>query len=119
MLHCHRIGADRSLAAHFGAATKFSIQHLIDNWSVVETAQFIYSEGFFLPVCLEACLLIGKHCSEHPKKRFLFNLSAEYVTVHHKQELLQVLPYVDILFSYETEACMFLLIFELCFISIS
>ena len=97
----------RSLAAYLGAALKFTADHVKNNWKDVEKAQLCYVEGFFLSTCMEACKLVASHFVEQPEKRFMLNLSAEFVTTFHKHMLLEILPFVDVLFGNDTEFCKF------------
>ncbi len=94
----------RSLVANLGAANLYKKEHLMrpENWALVERAQFIYIAGFFLTVSVDSILEIGKHCVE-TNKYFGMNLSAPFICMYFKDQLLSVLPYVDILFGNESE----------------
>ncbi|KAK6170623.1 hypothetical protein SNE40_018973 [Patella caerulea] len=98
-------GNDRSLVANLAAANCFTESHLdnADNWSLVEKAQYYYCAGFPLTVCPAAMLRIAKHANEK-NKTFCMNLSAPFLCSFFKQPMLEILPYVDILFGNETEA---------------
>lgn len=94
----------RSLVANLGAANSYKVEHLLmpENWSLVEKAQFFYIAGFFLTVSVDSILAVAKHCAE-TNKYFSMNLSAPFISFAFKDQLLSVLPYVDILFGNETE----------------
>ncbi|XP_023264274.1 adenosine kinase-like, partial [Seriola lalandi dorsalis] len=62
--------------------------------------------GFFLTVSLESILKVAKHASEN-NKIFCLNLSAPFICQFFKDNLMQVMPYVDVLFGNETEAAAF------------
>lgn len=61
---------------------------------------FCLFQGFPLTVCPSAILRIAKHANEN--KTFCMNLSAPFICQFFKDQLLSVLPYVDILFGNET-----------------
>lgn len=58
-------------------------------------------QGFFLTVSLESILKVAKHASEN-NKLFCLNLSAPFICQFFKDNLMQVMPYVDVLFGNET-----------------
>ena len=95
----------RSLVANLGAANKYKVEHLRlpENWALVERAQCAYIAGFFLTVSLDSMLAVAKHCAE-TNKYFMINLSAPFISLAFKDQLLSILPYVDILFGNEAEA---------------
>lgn len=66
-------------------------------WSSVT----VRSQGFFLTVSLESILKVAKHASEN-NKLFCLNLSAPFICQFFKDNLMQVMPYVDVLFGNET-----------------
>ena len=63
--------------------------------------QVVSSQGFFLTVSLESILKVAKHASEN-NKLFSLNLSAPFISQFFKDALMQVMPYVDVLFGNET-----------------
>ncbi|KAK7930786.1 hypothetical protein WMY93_007181 [Mugilogobius chulae] len=79
---------------------------LEENWKLVETAKVYYIAGFFLTVSVESILKVAKHASEN-NKMFCLNLSAPFISQFFKDNLMQVMPYVDVLFGNETEAAAF------------
>ncbi|OWF37829.1 adenosine kinase-like isoform X2 [Mizuhopecten yessoensis] len=95
----------RSLCANLGAANLFTKDHLDvkENWNLVEEAQYYYIAGFPLTACPAAVEMIAKHSSEKGKT-FATNLSAPFICQFFKEPMMQVMPYVDILFGNETEA---------------
>lgn len=58
-------------------------------------------QGFFLTVSVESILKVAKHASE-TNKLFCLNLSAPFISQFFKDNLMQVMPYVDVLFGNET-----------------
>lgn len=94
----------RSLVANLGAANSYKKDHLVqkENWALIERAQFVYIAGFFLTVSVDSILEVAKHCAEQ-NKYFMMNLSAPFISMVFKDQLLSVLPYVDILFGNENE----------------
>ncbi|VDO23559.1 unnamed protein product [Brugia timori] len=94
----------RSLCAHLAAANLFTIDHLekLESRVLIETAQYFYISGFFLTVCPAAVMFIAQHASKH-NKVFATNLAAPFVLKYFRNEFLELLPYVDILFGNERE----------------
>ena len=95
----------RSLVANLGAANCYDISHLLleENWALVERARFAYIAGFFLTVSTESILKVAKHCAAE-NKHFMMNLSAPFISVAFKDQLMSVMPYIDILFGNENES---------------
>ncbi|KAJ0067316.1 hypothetical protein NL108_016483 [Boleophthalmus pectinirostris] len=111
-------GDNRSLIAHLAAANCYKKDKHLDleeNWKLVEKAKVYY-----IAVCSFCCYVIwfllngfcgvyvesGKHASEN-NKTFCLNLSAPFISQFFKDNLMQVMPYVDVLFGNETEATAF------------
>lgn len=67
------------------------------SWSVVS----VCFQGFFLTVSVESILKVAKHASE-TNKLFCLNLSAPFISQFFKDNLMMVMPYVDVLFGNET-----------------
>ncbi|XP_037320770.1 adenosine kinase isoform X1 [Pungitius pungitius] len=102
-------GDNRSLVANLAAANCYKKDKHLDleeNWTLVEKAKVYYIAGFFLTVSLESILKVAKHASEN-NKLFCMNLSAPFICQFFKDNLMQVMPYVDVLFGNETEATAF------------
>ncbi|XP_054166645.1 adenosine kinase-like [Oppia nitens] len=97
----------RSLVAYLGASQKFDIEHVRNNFGYVEKARIFYTTGYHLAVSTESILLVAKHVHNSDGKLFTMNLSAPYISQVFSKQLLEVLPYVDILFGNETEAAAF------------
>ncbi|KAM4598926.1 adenosine kinase isoform 3-T3 [Fundulus diaphanus] len=99
----------RSLVANLAAANCYKKDKHLDldeNWELVEKAKVYYIAGFFLTVSLESILKVAKHASEK-NKLFCMNLSAPFICQFFKDNLMQVMPYIDVLFGNETEASAF------------
>lgn len=99
-------GHHRSLCANLAAANNFTIDHLEkpENQVHLQNAEFFYVSGFFLTVSPPSILAVARHALEF-NKMFMFNLSAPFLSQFFKDPLMQVLPYVDILFGNETVSC--------------
>mmetsp|Transcript_21902 Transcript_21902/g.35489 ORF Transcript_21902/g.35489 Transcript_21902/m.35489 type:complete len:349 (-) Transcript_21902:133-1179(-) len=101
---------ERSLVAALNAANNYKMEHLClpENWKLVEDARFYYSAGFFLTVSPESMMKVAKHSAEHGKC-YTFNLSAPFLmqVPPFKAAMMEVLPYVDVLFGNESEAVTF------------
>ncbi|KAG7462525.1 hypothetical protein MATL_G00185740 [Megalops atlanticus] len=102
-------GDNRSLVANLAAANCYKKEKHLDleeNWKLVEKAKVYYIAGFFLTVSVESILKVAKHASEN-NKIFSLNLSAPFISQFFKEQMMKVMPYVDILFGNETEAATF------------
>ncbi|XP_076154197.1 adenosine kinase b [Alosa pseudoharengus] len=102
-------GENRSLVANLAAANCYSKEKHLDldsNWGLVEKARVFYIAGFFLTVSPDSILKVAKHASEN-NKVFGLNLSAPFISQFFKEQLMSVMPYVDVLFGNETEAATF------------
>ncbi|XP_036403022.1 adenosine kinase [Megalops cyprinoides] len=102
-------GDNRSLIANLAAANCYKKEKHLDleeNWKLVEKAKVYYIAGFFLTVSVESILKVAKHASEN-NKIFSLNLSAPFISQFFKEQMMKVMPYVDILFGNETEAATF------------
>ncbi|XP_029465418.1 adenosine kinase isoform X1 [Rhinatrema bivittatum] len=102
-------GDNRSLVANLAAANCYHKEKHLDleeNWKLVEKAKIYYIAGFFLTVSPESILKVASQSSEN-NKIFSLNLSAPFISQFYKDQLMKVMPYVDILFGNETEAATF------------
>ncbi|XP_030570040.1 adenosine kinase isoform X1 [Drosophila novamexicana] len=98
-------GTHRSLCANLAAANKFTIDHLEvpENRHRIENALYYYISGFFLTVNPPSIMRVA--ATAHAKQRpFLMNLSAPFISQYFMTPLLEVMPYVDIIFGNEAEA---------------
>merc|ERR1712241_1214606 len=101
--HCIALveGAERTLAANLGAANKFSVEDLWQgkNRTMLEGAKVIYVEGYFLSHSPEAAMELARFAQKH-KITFVFNLCGEYVCedITYVENVLAILPFIDILF---------------------
>ncbi|XP_066259701.1 uncharacterized protein Adk2 [Euwallacea similis] len=95
----------RSLCANLGAANCFTIDHVRnpDNKKLVNSAQFYYISGFFLTVSPPTIMEIANVALSRDRP-LIMNLSAAFISQLFKEPLMQVLPYVDVLFGNEQEA---------------
>ncbi len=57
-------------------------------------------QGYFVRTCFEAILQLAHHATK-TKKIFAFNLSAEYICQKYGDHIMNLLPFVDFLFSNE------------------
>jgi adenosine kinase len=101
-------GKNRSLVAYLAAANAFSKDHIDreENWALVQKARFYYMAGFPLTVSPPTMLKIAEHAAENDKT-FCMNLSAPFLCQFFKDPLMQLFPYIDILFGNEAEAELF------------
>ncbi|KAM6442159.1 adenosine kinase isoform 1-T1 [Liasis olivaceus] len=100
---------NRSLIANLAAANCYKKEKHLDvekNWKLVEKAKVYYIAGFFLTVSPESIMKVATQASAN-NKIFSLNLSAPFISQFYKDQLMEVMPYVDILFGNETEAASF------------
>jgi len=99
-------GKERSLVANLAAANEFKKSHCEKERAqkMIDSAQIVYSAGFFLTVSPDTMMMLGEHCRANQKKTYCLNLSAEFICQFFKDPMLALLPLVDILFSNEDEA---------------
>ncbi|KAJ8948447.1 hypothetical protein NQ318_007970 [Aromia moschata] len=98
----------RSLCANLASANFFTIDHIRkpENKKFIETAQYYYVSGFFLTVSPPSILEIAKLALARDRP-LIMNLSAPFICQFYKEQVMQVMPYVDILFGNEMEALTF------------
>jgi len=99
---------ERTLVTNLGAANNYKISHLHlpEIQQIVHSAKFFYGTGYFLTVSPDSALELGKHAAE-TGKTFLFNLAAPFIIQFFFDQLNALLPYIDTLFSNESEAATF------------
>lgn len=93
----------RSLCANLAAANTFTVDHINqpENRKVVNNAKYFYVTGFFLTASFETVQAIAKHALAE-NAPFLMNLSAPFIAQFYKKELMEALPFADIVFGNET-----------------
>lgn len=98
-------GHNRSMITHLAAANEYKLDHLKQPhvWSLVEKAQVYYVGGYHLTVCVPAILALAEEAAAN-NKPFIFSLSAPFIPQFFKDQLDEVIPYVDYLIGNETEA---------------
>ncbi|OQR71584.1 adenosine kinase-like [Tropilaelaps mercedesae] len=98
-------GKHRSLCANLAAANNFSVEHLKkpENLKLMCSARLYYISGFFLTVSVDSMVLVGQHATSE-NKLFCMNLSAPFLCQFFHDQMMKVMPYVDILFGNEAEA---------------
>lgn len=101
-------GTQRSLCANLAAANHFTIDHIhkAESKKLIQQAEYFYISGFFLTVSIETILEIAQTAHKRDKI-FMMNLSAPFLVQFFKTQMMQAMPYVDILFGNETEAATF------------
>lgn len=91
-------GKNRSLIAYLGASQTKIVGHLRKNYKFVEKAKYFYTSGYQLCADPESVMEMALHAHNNPGKMFCLNLSAPYVSQKFSEPLLEVFPYVDLLF---------------------
>jgi len=96
---------NRSLCAYLGAANYFVKDHLEtpEVADYIQKAEYFYIEGYHLTVSVESILHLAEHASKN-NKVFAINLNAAFLVTAFKDNMMKVLPYVDVIISNEMEA---------------
>lgn len=81
---------------------KYKTEHMRDNIHLAQSANILYTTGFFITSNFEALMLIAKFAQEN-NKPFAVNLSAVFLVSGHKKEFLQMVNYADFVFGNEDE----------------
>lgn len=97
---------DRSLVANLAAANHYKIEHLRENWSVVEQCDIFYSAGFFLTVSPASIVEVGKHTAGN-NKILCMNISAPFLVDFFAEPMMECFEYCDYIFGNESEALAF------------
>lgn len=95
----------RTMCTDLAAANEYKIDHLKQPhiWSMVEASKVYYVGGYHLTVCPPAAMALAEHAAA-TNKQFLLGLSAGFIPEFFKDQLSQILPYVDFIFGNENEA---------------
>jgi len=96
-------GHNRSMCTDLAAANLYKIEHLKENWSVVENAKAYFVGGYHLTVCVPAVLALAEEAAAK-NKPFALSLSAPFIAQFFKDPLDQTAPYWDYVIGNETEA---------------
>ena len=111
--HCIALvrGAERTLCANLGAANSYKVSDLWsgNNQTTLRHAKVIYVEGYFLSHSPETAMELAIFAQRN-KKTFIFNLCGEYVCqdIKYVENVLKILPYVDIMFGNRSEFDVFI-----------
>lgn len=96
----------KSLVVNMSAANSFKDSDL-DTWSPTwKNASIYYSAGFFLSVSPKSMMEMAEHASK-TDGLYCLNLSAERIVTTFEEAIMDLLPFVDILFANATEALAF------------
>lgn len=101
------LGAQRCLCADIGAAAVCKPSHVFqgDSYKLLDclgSPHVIYLEGYFITHSFDTTMKIASYCRENGKI-FIFNLCGSYVCENYFEELMQILPFVDVMFGYVEE----------------
>nr|POF24067.1 adenosine kinase [Quercus suber] len=96
-------GHNRSMCTDLAAANCYKIEHLKENWSIVENSKAYYVGGYHLTVCVPAILALAEEAASKDKP-FILSLSAPFIPQFFKEPLDQTAPYWDYVIGNETEA---------------
>eukprot|EP00090_Calanus_glacialis_P006280 TRINITY_DN14904_c0_g1_i1.p1 TRINITY_DN14904_c0_g1~~TRINITY_DN14904_c0_g1_i1.p1 ORF type:complete len:404 (-),score=98.40 TRINITY_DN14904_c0_g1_i1:69-1280(-) len=111
--HCIALvdGAERTLCANLGAATKYDTSDLWNsrNIPMLQNTKVIYVEGYFLAHSFETTMELATFAQRN-QITFVFNLCGEYVCedITYVENALKILPFVDIMFGNRSEFDVFI-----------
>lgn len=93
----------RSLCANLAAANTFTIDHIEqpENRKILNSAEYFYATGFFLTASAVTVQAVAKHALSK-NAPFLMNLSAPFLAEFYKKELMDALPFADVVFGNES-----------------
>jgi len=96
-------GHNRSMCTDLAAANLYKIEHLKENWSVVENSKAYFVGGYHLTVSVPSILALAEEAAKK-NKPFILSLSAPFIPQFFKDPLDQTAPYWDYVIGNETEA---------------
>ncbi|KAK4542664.1 hypothetical protein LTR36_006236 [Oleoguttula mirabilis] len=96
-------GHNRSMCTDLAAANCYKIEHLKENWELVEKSKAYYVGGYHLTVCVPAVMALAKEAAKE-NKPFILSLSAPFIPQFFKDPVDQTAPYWDYVIGNETEA---------------
>jgi len=111
--HCIALvdGAERTLCANLGAASKYDTSDLWNstNRPIMQNTKVIYVEGYFLAHSFETSMELATFAQRN-QITFVFNLCGEYVCddISYVENVLKILPFVDIIFGNRSEFDVFI-----------
>ena len=109
--HCIALvrGQERTLCANLGAANMYEVSDLEASKERLLGTKAIYVEGYFLSHSFEASMELALFAQKH-KITFVFNLCGEYVCedITYVENVLKILPYIDIMFGNRSEFDVFI-----------
>lgn len=93
------------MCTDLAAANEYKVDHLKqpEIWAMVEASKVFYVGGYHLTVCVPAAMALAEHAAA-TNKPYMLGLAAGFIPQFFKDQLAQVLPYVDYLFGNENEA---------------
>lgn len=98
------VDGERSLCTRLGAANDFNQDGLMtpEARAALQSCKIAYTAGFFLTVCAEGMLSIAKECNA-TGKIYCISLSATFLVEFFKDQMMALMPHVDVLCGNETE----------------
>jgi len=96
-------GHNRSMCTDLAAANCYKIEHLKENWKLVENASVYYVGGYHLTVSVPAVMALAEEAAK-TNKIFMLSLSAPFIPQFFKDPVDQTAPYWDYVIGNETEA---------------
>lgn len=84
----------------------FHVKHIYTEEveKALDACKIIFAEGYFITVSMDTLLSLGHRCLHSPGKLFSMGLGAKWVVDTQFTNLMELMPYVDILFGNEDES---------------
>ncbi|QIW96166.1 hypothetical protein AMS68_001684 [Peltaster fructicola] len=96
-------GHNRSMVTDLAAANLYKLEHLKENWDVVQNSKAYFVGGYHLTVCVPAIMALAEEAAKE-NKPFALSLNAPFICQFFKDPLDQTAPYWDYVIGNEAEA---------------
>ncbi|RMY77134.1 hypothetical protein D0864_09517, partial [Hortaea werneckii] len=96
-------GHNRSMCTDLAAANCYKLEHLKENWSLVERSKALFVGGYHLTVSVDSIMALCEEAATK-NKPFILSLSAPFIPQFFKEPLDKTAPYWDYVVGNETEA---------------
>ncbi|KAI7133692.1 hypothetical protein D0869_15282, partial [Hortaea werneckii] len=96
-------GHNRSMCTDLAAANCYKLEHLKENWSLVEKSKALFVGGYHLTVSVDSIMALCEEAATK-NKPFILSLSAPFIPQFFKEPLDKTAPYWDYVVGNETEA---------------
>lgn len=78
---------DRSMCTHIGAANHFDDSFLQKHWHKVESANILFTAGFFVTASPKSLMNLAEHAAKSESKLWGTNLSAPFIVENYEEQV--------------------------------